>query len=638
MHQRTRFFVPLTIAVFLSFAGQAIAGNVRVVCWNAKELFTPQSVQTRADDLKKFVTETKPDILLLQEVTSRAVVDAFNSVSGFNAPHVACSDFVQNDNNQHGSFEVAILSRYALDQVIEYDHSPDNSEGGPDEISLEALLKIGIDEVNTSRGYLWARVATLNLNVFVTHLKSSNGRIGSPDKSNAAKRELVAAAIAAGVNEDLAFFEDTTCLVAGDLNVGRKDQKKNGIDLEEECFKADCDGQDRYDETHALLRHGLVGGLQMSNLTDSIPGPTYVFHSSSFGDTGPIDNIYVAGSEISSFSEATRAEKAYGSDHYAVWTDFETDLALPPIVTEAITETAAETIRVCSFNIQFLGNSNDRDDPALASILDGYDIVLIQELVSPPYAGFFPDGTPFNPDDQSAEFFDEMVALGFDYVLSEEDTGTGDTIHRNGSSTEWWVAFYDPDTIDVAGDLPGGFLADDRSNHPDYERVPYAFPFRATDNPADFVLISVHLKPGSSSSSKSRRKHELAAIGTWIDNNDATEKDFLIVGDMNIENATELSDATPTGFLSLNDEGRATNTNVNGPKPYDHAMYRAADTTEVSTTFDMAVVDLIAAMQPHWVSSDPYPGDPYDHNTFRRYYSDHHPVVFELTLPATDDD
>ncbi len=56
--------------------------------------------------------------------------------------------------------------------------------------------------------------------------------------------------------------------------------------------------------------------------------------------------------------------------------------------------------------------------------------------MSPPYGGTFPNGDPFKPDLQSAEFFDEMESLGFDFVLSEEDTGTGDHIHRNDSATE----------------------------------------------------------------------------------------------------------------------------------------------------------------------------------------------------------
>ena len=56
-------------------------------------------------------------------------------------------------------------------------------------------------------------------------------------------------------------------------------------------------------------------------------------------------------------------------------------------------------------------------------------------------------------------------------MLSEEDTGTGKNNHKNGSATEWCVAFYNPVNVQVVDDLPGGFLAKQRSNHNDYERV-----------------------------------------------------------------------------------------------------------------------------------------------------------------------
>jgi len=263
--------------------------------------------------------------------------------------------------------------------------------------------------------------------------------------------------------------------------------------------------------------------------------------------------------------------------------------------------------------------------------------VVIQELVAPPYAATFPDGAPVKPDPQSAEFFDAMKALGFDYWLSEEDTGTGDNNHYNSSSTEWWVTFYREDTLDQARDLPHGFLADDRSNHDDYERVPYAFAFRTADKKADFVLVSVHLKPGSGRKETARRKHELGAIAAWIDDHDDTERDFIVLGDCNIEDAEELADSTPAGFVSLNDECKATNTNVNGPKPYDHVFFQPEFTPEVDGEFDMVVVDLIEAMQPLWQGTDPYPGKPYDHNEFRKFYSDHHPVVFQLRATGDDD-
>ena len=83
------------------------------------------------------------------------------------------------------------------------------------------------------------------------------------------------------------------------------------------------------------------------------------------------------------------------------------------------------TLEVCSFNIQFLGNSKRRKNTTLADLLKDCDIAVIQELVSPPFAGTFPDGTAFKPDPESAAFFEAMEPLGFKFVLSAEDTGTG---------------------------------------------------------------------------------------------------------------------------------------------------------------------------------------------------------------------
>ena len=195
--------------------------------------------------------------------------------------------------------------------------------------------------------------------------------------------------------------------------------------------------------------------------------------------------------------------------------------------------------------MQFLGSSKSRDDEALASVVKDYDIVVVQELVAPPYAMTFPDGTPVKPDPQAAEFFEAMKANGFTYWVSEEDTGTGKRIHNNGFATEWWVTFYRDSKVSRALDLPHGFLAEDRSNHDDYERVPYAFSFRAGEGGADFVLVSVHLQPGDGRKNAARRKHELGSIAAWIDANDETEKDFIVLGDCNIEDAEELADATP---------------------------------------------------------------------------------------------
>lgn len=160
----------------------------------------------------------------------------------------------------------------------------------------------------------------------------------------------------------------------------------------------------------------------------------------------------------------------------------------------------------------------------------------------------------------------------------------------------------------------------------------------ATVRKNDFPLISVHLMPNAGPASRARRTHELSAISSWVLVNESKEKDFIILGDMNIENAKELADTTPTGFLSLNDECRPTNTNVKGPKPYDHVMYRRSFTREMDEAFDMKVVSLVEAMKPFWQGAGVYPGEPYEHDRFRAVYSDHDPVVFRLNVPDADDD
>ena len=302
-------------------------------------------------------------------------------------------------------------------------------------------------------------------------------------------------------------------------------------------------------------------------------------------------------------------------------------------------DNSSDTLQICSFNIQFLGHFKNKNNSGLADILQGYDIVVVQELVAPPWDGKFPDNEDFKTDPESKAFFDAMTNKGFESILSEEDTGPGDEIHKNTTATEWWCAFYKPHRVQPASDIPHGFLAEDRSKNPDWERVPYAFSFRDPNQKLDFVLISVHLAPGSSSSNKERRFHELKAIKNWIDQKSQKEKDFIILGDMNIEDLNELQSSTPQGYLSLNDEFKKTNTATGSDKAYDHVMYSTQYTSrDIDTHFDIKIVDLIKAAQPTWTLSSPYPGNPYNHDQFRQFYSDHHPVVFRMVVRDSDDD
>ncbi|MBN2461084.1 MAG: hypothetical protein JXB60_05705 [Candidatus Cloacimonetes bacterium] len=293
-------------------------------------------------------------------------------------------------------------------------------------------------------------------------------------------------------------------------------------------------------------------------------------------------------------------------------------------------------LKICSFNIQFLGHFKDKDDIGLAQVLKIYDVVVIQELVAPPCDGFYPDASSYSADQEARDFLQAMTERGFSYLLSEEDTGPGEMIHKITSATEWWICFYKPDKVLPAPSLPAGFLANDRSANPYYERVPYAFALQTTDSKLDFVLITVHLKPDNNQSE--RRKQELTSINEWIHQHHAREKDFIILGDMNIYDQEELDYVIPPGFQSLNRKCLATNTNPASPRPYDHVVYNPDFSIEVDSS-SFQITDLRREMKSFWTETGiAYPGEPYDHDLFRKYYSDHNPVSFIIKGGTIDDD
>lgn len=328
-----------------------------------------------------------------------------------------------------------------------------------------------------------------------------------------------------------------------------------------------------------------------------------------------------------------------------------------------------KSVEIASFNVKWIGYFEaERDNEGLANLVKGCDIVVIQELVAPPdvaksgkpvnwpdeRGASYPNGKPLKVDDGATNFFLAMADAGFNkHVLSEEDTGPRDKQHNNSAVTEWFVAFYKSDRVCSAWDegcdklSKGGFIARDLTANADYDRVPFAFPFRALRGSSgaktDFVLISVHLRPDDGNADKRRRQHELKSIAAWIDwqidhRADPPERDFIILGDMNIQDCEELEEITPAGLLSLNDECRDT-VPSKGSKPYDHVMFAPERTTEIDRTYDLHVIDLVKEMRPRWsvVGNGVYPGSPYKSRIFPKYFSDHHPVHFRISIKTDDD-
>ncbi len=285
---------------------------------------------------------------------------------------------------------------------------------------------------------------------------------------------------------------------------------------------------------------------------------------------------------------------------------------------------------VVSFNIKFLGHYRNRDNEGLARLLNRYELVVVQELVAPPEDVETPDHRQVRGDAEAAAFFNAMAARGFRWVLSPEPSGSS---LSGATSAEWFVAFYRPNRVLPANDLANGFIASPQVGNQTFERVPYAFGFRAGE--ADFVLLSVHLAAAANAAGAQRRARQVSAIWRWVDNQPGPERDYIVLGDTNIQNQAELTRLTPADVTAL---GPFQMTNVLATRPYDQVMFRTAAGGEIEP--QITVINLIDRMRPGWDSANGrYPGDPpLNRQRFEQIYSDHNPISFVIDTARSDDD
>lgn len=290
-----------------------------------------------------------------------------------------------------------------------------------------------------------------------------------------------------------------------------------------------------------------------------------------------------------------------------------------------------DTLDICSFNIQFLGHFKERNDQLLADLLQDYDIVVVQEMVAPPIDGNYPDGSPFKKDHESASFVEEMSKNGFSYWLSSEDTGPSKN-HTPTTASEWWIAFYRPQTVEPDSARYHGFISHPLVNNPHFERVPYAFPFRSKDKKTNFTLVSVHLQPGNGSEDRLRRKGEIKELLEWSTSQWESNKDFFVLGDCNIYDQNEMLPFQSTGVHTLNINFASTNTKMyesaSKGEPYDHVFHFTQSKEDVLPN-SFEVIDLMNALKPHQ-STISFPLEPYNHDLFRTTFSDHVPVRFKI--------
>ena len=306
------------------------------------------------------------------------------------------------------------------------------------------------------------------------------------------------------------------------------------------------------------------------------------------------------------------------------------------IVINIINCTGQEELKICSFNIQFLGHFKNKENKTLAKFLNPYDIVVIQEMVAPPLNGKYSDKSWYKKDIESASFVNEMRLNGFSYWLSTEDTGPKKN-HTASTASEWWVVFYKKNKIKADSSRFYGFISFPLSANTNYERVPFAFPFQSVNEKTTFTLIPVHLKPGSRKEDQLRRQEELNNIFNWTTSQKEKNKDFFVLGDCNIYKLEEFIPFEKEGFFSLNKGCLPTNTklyeSLKKGKPYDHIFYNNFSKEDIKKN-SFKVIDIRKELLKMNSSNVVMP---YDHKSFRTRYSDHLPISFELLVNKDSD-
>ena len=266
---------------------------------------------------------------------------------------------------------------------------------------------------------------------------------------------------------------------------------------------------------------------------------------------------------------------------------------------ESPPETQSTTIRIASFNIQVFGQSKINKPEVMkviSRIIKRYDVVAIQEVRSKEQ----------NVIETLLSYVNDADTK-YNYIISER---LGRTV-----SKEQYAFVYNTKTVSL---IPGSsyVVAD-----PDdvFEREPYVAFFRSGN--FDFKVVNNHIKPDGVEA-------ELGQLAVVINDiyEGSSEKDILVLGDMNADGSYFNEDDLTTAFplwiqLIGNDEDTTVAVSDN---TYDRMMTR--DTTaNVEYTGESGVF----RWDTEYGITD---------TDFIKKVSDHYPVYAEFRTDLPDDD
>lgn len=362
-------------AVFALWFLNALSGaaaaqeSVRIMTWNAQTTLY-ESLPERNLEFQQLVIDYDPDVLVLVEVAGTEEAKAIADALGWTDYQAVVSDFSLARDQAFQGLELLVISKLPIERVIEFDVSLDQVQPAFGKGSLGSTLPTVTEKelVNTAlpslapfhastRGTLQVDLDN-GLTLYPVHLKSNrNGacfaiegaieEISSQDLEaaatlqrhydngfraatkervdNAIKRERVMANVALLANQ--AGTEGRTPVILGDFNTSFekglfgesfRDCTLKDFSCEQAPFPRSACKQSGYDDTLGMLTKPLIGEDRWRFLSRDL-GRTYV--KEHFADKA-IDHIAVRDEDKGSFSTAEKTKGAYGSDHFAVFTDY----------------------------------------------------------------------------------------------------------------------------------------------------------------------------------------------------------------------------------------------------------------------------------------------------------------------------
>lgn len=165
--------------------------------------------------------------------------------------------------------------------------------------------------------------------------------------------------------------------------------------------------------------------------------------------------------------------------------------------------------KIASWNVQRLGNGNQKSFPAVAKIASQFDFISIQEVMN------------------------EQALTKLEKSLQDETGQKWEYMNTlplgRKSYKEMYAFFWNPKKVEY---VDGAVTYLDRGNK--FEREPFSARFKSKETNQQFVVATVHILYGKSQSDRIPEIQKLTEYWEWLHKVYPDTKEILLMGDFNM--------------------------------------------------------------------------------------------------------